>query len=53
MTTIEQIECRAEAKMDALDRSLMKRLLTQAEYDAEVKKLDRWVELGSRFAQDA
>lgn len=39
--TIDQIERRAEARMDALDRRLMKGLLTQAEYDREVQALDR------------
>lgn len=39
--TDEQIERIAEHAMDALDRRLMRNELTQAEYDAEVRKLDR------------
>jgi hypothetical protein len=38
--TICQIERRAELAMDALDRRLMNRLITQAAYDAAVKALD-------------
>ena len=38
--TPAQIERRAELAMDALDRRLMAGTITQAYYDAEVKKLD-------------
>lgn len=48
MTTDQKygmIEARATARMDALDHALIKEhTLTQAEYDARVRELDRWVE---------
>jgi hypothetical protein len=40
----EQIERLVEKRMDALDRSLMKGTMHQAEYDVEVKRLDRWAQ---------
>lgn len=42
--TEEQIELAVERAMDALDRRLMSSALTQAEYDAEVRKLSRWAD---------
>ena len=41
--TERQIELLAEREMDALDRRLRRGALTQAEYDAEVRALDRRV----------
>ncbi len=40
--TEQQIEARVEMMINSLDRKLMNRALTQAQYDAEVKKVDRW-----------
>jgi hypothetical protein len=39
-----QIELSVEAKMNSLDRAFMNpaNKMTQADYDAEVKKLNRW-----------
>ena len=39
-----QIELSVEAKMNSLDRVFMNpaNKMTQADYDAEVKKLNRW-----------
>lgn len=40
-----RIERAVTARMDALDHALIKEhTLTQAEYDARVRELDRWVE---------
>lgn len=41
--TEEQLERRAEQRMDSLDRQLIGNTLTQAEYDMEVKRIDTWV----------
>jgi hypothetical protein len=40
--TEDQIERRVEQTMNSLDRRLVANALTQAEYDREVKVLDRW-----------
>lgn len=40
----ERIERQAEREMDSLDRSLMNGSLTQAEYDAEVRALDKRIQ---------
>jgi hypothetical protein len=42
--TEEQIERIAERKMDQLDAKLMNGKLSQAEYDAAVKELSRWLD---------
>ena len=42
--TEQQVELAVERAMDALDRRLMDNSLTQAEYDAEVRKLSRWAD---------
>jgi hypothetical protein len=42
--TEEQIERIAERKMDQLDAKLLNGKLSQAEYDAAVKELDRWLD---------
>lgn len=39
----ESIERTAEARMDRLDRRFMRGLLTEQEYEAAVRDLDRWV----------
>lgn len=40
--TEDQIERIAERQMDKLDRLFTKGMITEAEYDAEVKELDKW-----------
>ena len=40
--TEERIERHAERAMDAVDRLFMGNRLTQSEYDANVRRLDRW-----------
>ena len=40
--TEDQIERIAERWMDNLDRQLTKGMITQEEYEAEVKQLDEW-----------
>jgi hypothetical protein len=40
--TEDHIERRVEQTMNSLDRRLVANALTQAEYDREVKVLDRW-----------
>lgn len=42
--TEEQIERIAESRMDSLDSRLMSGKLSQSEYDAETRKLNRWCE---------
>lgn len=42
--TEEQIERRAEWRMDALDRELIAGRMDQSEYDLAVKRLDVWVQ---------
>lgn len=42
--TEEQIERRVESRMDSLDARLMSGRLSQAEYDAETRKLSRWAD---------
>jgi uncharacterized coiled-coil protein SlyX len=42
--TEEQIERLAERKMDVLDRRYIEREMTEAEYQAAVMELNRWVE---------
>jgi hypothetical protein len=42
--TEEQIERIAECKMDQLDAKLLNGKLSQAEYDAAVKELSRWLD---------
>ena len=41
--TEDQLERIYEREMDKLDRSLVKGLISQDEYDAEVLELDNWV----------
>ena len=40
--TEDQIERRAEAAIDRLDRQLMRHEITQEEYDREVSIVDSW-----------
>lgn len=40
----EEIERSVESKMNALDRKFMNTAMTQAEYDAEVRKINEWAE---------
>lgn len=49
--TEEQIERRAEREMDRLDKQLLSGALTQAEYDEEVRELDRWAREEYRAAR--
>lgn len=42
--TEEQIERMVEIRTDAADRALMNGTLTQAEYDARMKELNRWAD---------
>jgi hypothetical protein len=42
--TEEQIERKVERAMDALDARLMGNRLSQAEYDAQVRELNKWAE---------
>jgi hypothetical protein len=42
--TADQIERRVERRMDLLDRHFLAGRLTQAEYDSEVKALNKWAE---------
>lgn len=46
--TIERI---AERTMDRLDRELMEGVLTQEQYDEEVKVLEEWVRYESRLSR--
>lgn len=46
--TIERI---AERTMDRLDRELTEGVLTQEEYDEEVKVLEEWVRYESRLSR--
>lgn len=48
--TEEQIERSVEVKMNAADNALMNGRMTQAEYDAHVKELNRWSENQYRSA---
>jgi hypothetical protein len=40
--TTDHIERIAERSMDLLDKQLTTNLITQAEYDVEVRELERW-----------
>ena len=40
--TTDHIERIAERSMDLLDKQLTTNLITQAEYDEEVRELERW-----------
>jgi len=42
--TEEQIEGSVELKTDSADRALMNGRMTQAEYDAHMKELNRWAD---------
>lgn len=42
--TEQQVELAVERAMDALDRRFLSTDMTQAEYDAEVRKLSRWAD---------
>lgn len=46
--TEEQIERHVEAAMDALDRRFLKGAMRQEEYDAEVRRIDRWAKEAAR-----
>lgn len=48
--TEEQIERRVEHLTDAVDRALMAGRLTEDEYNAAVRKIDRWAEQQYRTA---
>ncbi len=47
--TEEEIERVIERKMDALDARFMMRTMTQAEYDAAVRRLNEWTDVKYRF----
>ena len=47
----EQIERAVEQKTNSLDARFMSGLLTQAEYDAESRKLSQWAEAEYRKAK--
>ena len=40
--TEEQIERRAESRVDELDRAFLKGLLTQEQYNAGIRGIDVW-----------
>lgn len=48
--TVDQIERIVEKKMDRLDARFLRGDLSQDEYDAEIKQLDRWADAAIRQA---
>lgn len=48
--TEDQIEREVEKRVDRLDRNFMNSFMTQADYDAAMRAIDRWAEYQYLFA---
>jgi hypothetical protein len=53
MMTEDQIERRVEHMTDALDRRYMNSAMSEADYTAQLAKIDRWADWERRFARES